>query len=135
MTRVKGQQPETKVRTALDNQTIASALSSDTNGNDLDRNTDEWPRAVKFHAEAVSLGDASDDLQFKVQEKDSGGSYSDTGDTFNISNGSETNTVELDLSDNEQVIRVVLDAGNSTLASDTEVMVTAIFNGMKVIPQ
>lgn len=143
MTRVKGEQPETKIVSAIDNQEIAAALSGDTDGNAIDRDDYDWPRAVKFVANVSGdLDNAADDLELALEDAadDGAGSpdtWADTGDTFNVTDADAPGVVvfEVDLSDKRRHIRLYLDASDSTLDAASDIGVSAVLSGMKVIPQ
>jgi len=144
MSRAKGDQPETKIVSALDNQEIAAALSGDTDGNAIDRDDYQWPRAAKIVVGASGdLDNASDELVFKLEEADddgagSAGSYSDTGTSVTITDSDAPGVVvsdSVDLSGLKRHLRVYLDASASTLDAASDVHVDLVLSGMKVIPQ
>lgn len=143
MTRVKGQQPETKIVSAIDNQEIAAALSADTDGNAIDRQDYQWPRSIKFVATVSGdLDDTADDLELALEDAADDGTgspdtWADTGDTFNVTDADAPGIVvfEVDVSDKRRHTRLYLDANDSTLDTASDLGVLAVLSGMKVIPQ
>lgn len=140
MPRVPGTQPETKIIEALSNQTIASALGSDTDGADIDRDDHAYPDVVKVIATGNKLGDPADDLQLEVQDAADNGSgspntYADTGDTINVVNGDTFKTAEVSLQGKRRHVRISLSSGDSTLNTDAELAVVFVFGDLDVQPQ
>jgi len=137
MTRVRGEQPEVKVVSGMDNQEIASALGGDTDGKEIDLATQDHPTAMTVVVGASSdLSGGSDDLVFKLEHKASGGSYSDEGTSINITDSDAAGIVTqvVDLEGVKQKMRWYLDASASTLAANTDVHVDLVLSGQDAIP-
>ena len=143
MGRVPGEQPETVTRQALA-ATIASALSSDTDGDAIDRDDLQFPDAARLIVNGANgLGNGSDDITFTVQDAadDGNGSpdtWADTSNTVQITNSSKRNAVEIDLTGLRRHIRLqhdVDDPSGQSLNADVDVVAEWVFSGMKVIPQ
>ena len=143
MTRVPGEQPETKILSMMDNQEIAAALSGDTDGEAVDRNDYDSPDAVKV-AVSVSgdLDAAADELVFQLEDAADNGSgspdtWADTDDTVTVTDADAAGIVTalVDLRGYRRHVRVYLDASESTLDAASDVAIVGTFSGMTTIPQ
>lgn len=138
MTRVKGEQPETKCVSAFDNQELSSSFGSDVDGNEIDLSSQDHPTAMTLVVGAsADMSTSSDNVQFNIEEKASGGTYSDTGDSVTIEDADAAGVVTktFDLEGYKQKIRVYADSGNSSLAAATDFHVDAVLTGQDAIPQ
>lgn len=144
MSDVRNDLDEVKVIDLFDNQTVASALGSDTNGPAYDRKDDEYPQGAKLVLDAQGdLGTGSDNLQFTLQHADddgsgSPGSWSDTSETITIDNSNKRKVSgNLSLRGKKRHLRLQLDVSDQgqSLSADAEVSGEMIVSGMKVIPQ
>jgi hypothetical protein len=143
MTRVPGNQKETKILSGLDNQEIAAALSGDTDGNAIDRDDYDIPDCVKVVVGAsADLDDADDELVIQLEDAadDGDGSpdtWADTDDSVTITDSDAPGVVvsEIDIRGYRRHVRAYLDASESTLDAATDVHVDFVFSGMSEIPQ
>ena len=151
-TRAIGEQPGTAVRSLLDNQEIAAALSSETDGVAIDRDDLDFPDCVKV-AVSVSgdLDDAADELVFQGEHADDDGAgspdtWADADDSDKVDTADATVTVtdsdapgivwaEWDLRGYKRHFRTYLDHDASTLDTATDVAIVGVFSGMSTIPQ
>lgn len=137
MSRTKGDLEEVKVVSGMDNQEIASALGSDTTGNEIDLSTQDFPdKAVVVVGASSDLSGGSDELQFDLEHKSSGGSYSDEGTTVTITDSDAAGIVtqKVDLEGVKQKFRFYLDASASTLAGNADVHIDIVLAGQDAIP-
>jgi len=143
MTRVPGEQPETKIVSGLDNQEIAAALSGDTTGNAVDRDDYDFPDCVKVIVGAsADLDDAADELVIQLEEAadDGAGSpdtWSDASDSVTITDADAPGVVvvEVDLRGYKRHIRPYLDSTASTLDTASDIHADFVLSGMSEIPQ
>lgn len=144
MTRVPGSTHETAVTRQALAATIASALSSDTNGDAVDRDDLEFPESATLTVNGANgLADSADDLTFTVQDAADDGTgspdtWSDTSTTVQITNSSKRAVQDLDLRGFRRHIRLVHDVDDPSgqaLNADVDVVAEWVFFGMSEIPQ
>lgn len=143
MTRVPGEQPQTKIVSGLDNQEIAAALSGDTDGNAVDRDDYDFPDCVKVVVGASGDLDHTDDelvIQLEDAADDGTGSpdtWADTSDSVTITDDDAPGVVvvEIDLRGYRRHVRPYLDSSESTLDTASDIHVDFVFSGMSTIPQ
>lgn len=144
MTRVPGSTHEVAVTRQALAATIASILSSDTNGDAIDRADLDFPESAKLTVNGANgLADAADDITFTVQEADDDGTgspdtWSDTSTTVKLNNGSKRAVKGIDLQGFKRHIRLVHDADDpsgQSLAADVDVVAEWVLFGSSTIPQ
>lgn len=137
MTRVKGELPQVKAVSGMDNQEIASALGGDTDGNEIDLATQDHPDAMLVIVGAsTDLSGGSDELVFDLEHKTSGGSYGDEGTSITITDSDAPGVVTqvVDLEGVKQKFRFYLDASASTLAANADVHIDIVLGNQDAIP-
>lgn len=143
MTRVPGEQPQTKIVSGIDNQEIAAALSADTDGNAIDRDDYDFPDCVKVVVGASGdLDNAADELVIQLEDAADDGTgspdtWADTADSVTITDADAPGIVvaEIDIRGYRRHVRPYLDSSESTLDAATDIQVDFVFSGMSVIPQ